>query len=253
MPKVNLEAKIGVLCWASLAPGLVTRASSVDAEFVMRMEDLLDLYMEPYDPSFPVVNFDETPVQLIGETRVPVPMEAGRVTRIDYEYRRNGTANLFVMFERHTGWRKVNVTEHRKSKDFAEQMRELVDVHYPEARKIRVVLDNLNTHRAAVLYERFEASEARRILRKLEFHFTPKHASWLNMVEIEIGVLSKQCLDRRIPTLEELKHEVCAWEMMRNDQRATIDWLFDVDQAREKMGRSYPVHGDASSELTMAA
>jgi transposase len=144
------------------------------------------------------------------------------------------------MFERHAGWRHINVTEHRTATDFAEQMRELVDHHYPDAQKIRVVLDNLNTHRPSALYERFDPAEARRILRKLEFHFTPKHASWLNMVEIEIGVLSKQCLDRRIPSIEELSREVAAWVADRNERGSTINWLFDVDAARRKMGRSYP-------------
>lgn len=214
---------------------------SVDAEFVARMEDVLDLYAEPYDPRFPVVNFDETPIQLIGETRVPVPAAPGRSARIDYEYRRHGTANLFVAFDRHQGWRNVDVTERRTLDDFAEQMRQLVDVHYPDAERIRVVLDNLNTHRVSALYDRFEPEEARRIASRLEFHFTPKHASWLNMVEIEIGVLSKQCLDRRIASTDELASEINAWQNARNAENAGIDWLFDVAQARAKLGRHYPI------------
>jgi transposase len=214
---------------------------AVDAEFVARMEDVLDLYAEPYDPRFPVVNFDETPIQLIGETRVPVPAAPGRAARVDYEYRRHGTANLFVAFDRHQGWRNVNVTERRTIDDFAEQMRQLVDVHYPDAERIRVVLDNLNTHRVSALYDRFEPEEARRIASCLEFHFTPKHASWLNMVEIEIGVLSKQCLDRRIASIDELTSEVGAWQDVRNAENAGIDWLFDVTQARAKLGRHYPI------------
>jgi transposase len=214
---------------------------SVDAEFVARMEDVLDLYGEPYDPRFPVVNFDETPIQLIGETRVPTPATSKHSARIDYEYRRNGTANLFIAFDRHRSWRNVNVTQRRTLDDFADQMRELVDVHYPDAERIRVVLDNLNTHRVAALYGRFEPQEARRIARRLEFHFTPKHASWLNMVEIEIGVLTQQCLDRRIPSIEVLSDEIGAWQEIRNTQGKGIDWLFDVAGARQKLGRHYPI------------
>lgn len=220
----------------------------VDAEYVTRMEDVLDLYAEAHDPEFPVVNFDESPVQLIGETRVPVPAAPGRPKRTDYEYKRHGVANLFVIFDRHLGWRHVDVTERRTAEDFAEQMRKLVDVHFPEATKIRVVLDNLNTHRMSALYDRFEAEEARRIASKLEFHFTPKHASWLNMVEIEIGVLAKQCLDRRIASIELLTTEVGAWQVARNEAQATIDWLFDVQQARSKLGRSYPTPSTRAHE-----
>ncbi len=212
----------------------------VDAEYVARMEDILDLYEEPPDPSRPVVNFDETPIQLIGETRVPIAAKKGTPRRVDYEYKRNGTANLFVTVDRHAKKRKVTVTDHRTKIDFALQMRELVDIDYPEAERIRVVLDNLNTHTAASLYEAFEPAEARRLLRKIEFHFTPKHASWLNMVEIEIGVLSKQCLDRRIPDKQTLTREVTAWERQRNAEGATIRWLFTVEKARTKMGAAYP-------------
>jgi len=179
-------------------------------------------------------------IQLIGETRVPLVAKKGKPRRIDYEYKRNGTANLFVTVDRHAGTRKVNVTDHRTKIDFARQMRELVDVDYPQTELVRVVLDNLNTHTEAALYEAFEPAEARRLLRKIEFHFTPKHASWLNMVEIEIGVLSKQCLDRRIPDKETLTREVAAWERQRNDDGATIRWMFTVDKAREKMGAAYP-------------
>lgn len=212
----------------------------VDSEFVARMEDILDLYAEPPDPQRPVVNFDETPIQLIGETRVPIAAKRGKLRKIDYEYKRNGTANLFVTVDRHAKKRKVTVTDRRTKIDFARQMKELVDVDYPEADLLRVVLDNLNTHRPASLYEAFDPAEARRILRKLEFHFTPKHASWLNMVEIEIGVLSKQCLDRRIPDKETLVHEVSAWESQRNAEGATICWMFTVERARTKMGAAYP-------------
>lgn len=213
----------------------------VDAEYVARMEDILDLYEEPPDPARPVVNFDETPIQLIGETRVPIAAKKGKPRRINYEYKRNGTANLFVTVDRYAKKRKVNVTDRRTKIDFALQMREIVDVDYPDADLVRVVLDNLNTHAAAALYEAFEPAEARRILRRLEFHFTPKHASWLNMVEIEIGVLSKQCLDRRIPDKETLAREVAAWERQRNAEGATIRWLFTVKKARRKMGPAYPL------------
>jgi transposase len=213
----------------------------VDGEYVARMEDVLDLYAESADPAKPVVCFDETPVQQIGEARVPIPAEAGRPARIDYEYRRNGTANLFVFLNAHEPWRHVKVTDHRTCTDFAECMRDLVDTHYPEASYIRVVLDNLSAHSASALYQTFPAEEARRILRKIEFHFVPKHASWLNMVEIEIGVLKGQCLDRRIGDRGTLEREVAAWEGRRNAAGARVNWLFTVENAREKMGRAYPV------------
>src|SRR5438132_5672832 len=170
----------------------------VDGEYVARMEDVLDLYAEAPDPKRPVVCFDESPVQLIGEARQPIPAKPGQTERYDCEYRRNGTANLFVFLDVNHPWRKVKVTQRRAAEDFATCMRELVDVHYPEAERIRLVLDNLSTHSAGALYQTFPADEARRVLRRLEFHYVPKHASWLNMVEIEISVLASQCLDRRI-------------------------------------------------------
>lgn len=212
----------------------------VDAEYVARMEDVLELYAELPDESSPVVCFDETPVQLIGESRTPIPAGPGRPKRIDYEYRRNGVANLFVFLDAHRSWRHVKVTEQRTRHDFAQCMRELVDIHYPDAKRIRVVLDNLSTHRPGALYDTFQADEARRILRRLEFHFVPKHASWLNMVEIEIGVLSGQCLDRRIADAKRLERETRAWCRMRNESGARIKWLFDVTKAREKMKHAYP-------------
>ncbi|MDX8529336.1 IS630 family transposase, partial [Mesorhizobium sp. MSK_1335] len=176
----------------------------VDAEYVARMEDVLDLYAEDPDPKRPVVCFDESPTQLIGEVRQPIPAAPGKLERYDCEYKRNGTANLFVFLDAHRSWRKVKVTERRAADDFASCMRDLVDSHYPEAERIRVVLDNLSTHSPAALYQALPASEARRILKRLEFHYTPKHASWLNMVEIEIGVLRSQCLDRRIESHQRL-------------------------------------------------
>ena len=212
----------------------------VDAEFVARMEDVLELYAEVPDEQRPVVCFDETPRQLIGEARVPVVAKPGRPARFDYEYVRNGTANVFMFIDVHRPWRHAKVTDRRTSHDFAECMRDLVDVHYPKAAQIRVVMDNLSTHTPAALYERFDAAEARRILRRLELHYTPKHASWLNMVEIEIGVMVSQCLDRRIPSKSILVREVKAWERRRNSEKSRIRWVFTLERAREKLGKSYP-------------
>ena len=212
----------------------------INAEYVARMEDVLQLYAEMPDPRRPVVCFDETPRQLIGEARVPVPAEPGKPRRVDYEYVRNGTANVFMFIDVNRPWRCAKVTDQRTCIDFAECMRDLVDVHYPEAARIRVVLDNLSAHSAGALYQRFPPEEARRILNRLEFHFTPKHASWLNMVEIEIGVMVQQCLDRRIPNKDTLVAEVGRWERRRNAEGAKIKWLFTVDRARQKMGRAYP-------------
>jgi len=207
----------------------------VDGEYVARMEDVLDLYAEAPDPKRPVVCFDESPIQLIGEVRQPIPAEPGQL-----EYRRNGTVNLFVFLDTNRPWRKVKVTAQRTAKDYAQCMRELVDVHYPDADTIRVVQDNLSSHAAGALYQAFPPAEARRILRRLEFHYTPKHASWLNMVEIEIGVLRGQCLDRRIDDPNKLKREIAAWERQRNAARARINWMFTTGKARTKMGRAYP-------------
>jgi transposase len=212
----------------------------VDGEYVARMEDVLDLYAEAPDPKQPVVCFDESPIQLIGEVRQPIPAKPGQIERYDCEYRRNGTANLFVFLDVNRPWRKVKVTERRAAEDFAACMRELTDVHYPAAERIRVVLDNLSTHSAGALYQTFPADEARRVLRRLEFHYVPKHASWLNMVEIEIGVLASQCLDRRIESYSRLVAEIAAWEKRRNRDRARINWMFTTEKARAKMGRAYP-------------
>jgi transposase len=212
----------------------------VDAEYVARMEDVLDLYAEDPDPKRPVVCFDESPTQLIGEVRQPIPAAPGRIERYDCEYRRNGTANLFVFLDVHRPWRKVKITESRAAVDFAACMRDLVDLHFPQAERIRVVLDNLSTHSAAALYQTFPAEEARRVLRRLEFHYVPKHASWLNMVEIEIGVLAGQCLDRRIESIEQLAAEIAVWERQRNAAGARIKWMFTTEKARAKMGRAYP-------------
>jgi transposase len=212
----------------------------VDGEYVARMEDVLDLYAEEPDPKRPVVCFDESPTQLIGEVRQPIPAEPGQLERFDCEYKRNGTANLFIFLDIHRPWRKVKVTDRRAAEDFAVCMRELTDVHFPEAERIRLVLDNLSTHFPGALYQAFPPCEARRVLRRLEFHYVPKHASWLNMVEIEIGVLRSQCLDRRIATREQLVSEIAAWERQRNASGARIKWMFTTDKARAKMGRAYP-------------
>jgi len=212
----------------------------IDGEYVARMEDILDLYAEASDPTRPVVCFDESPVQLIGEVRQPIPAAPGQLERYDYEYKRNGTANLFVCLDAHRPWRKVKVTERRTAEDFAICMRELTDVDFPEAERIRVVLDNLSTHTPGALYEAFPACEARRVLQRLEFHYTPKHASWLNMVEIEISVMSSQCLDRRINSRERLAFELDAWQRKRNASRARINWMFSTEKARAKMARAYP-------------
>lgn len=213
---------------------------AVGAEFVWRMEDLLDLYAEPHDPKRPVVNFDESTKQLVAETRTPLPPGPGQPERFDYEYARNGTANLFLLCQPLGGWRRVAVTDRRTKHDFALQMRELVDRHFPDAERIRVVLDNLNTHTPAALYEAFPAAEARRIAKKLEFHYTPVHGSWLNMAELEFSMLSRQCLGRRIPDRATLETEVATWEAARNEQRATIRWQFTVEDARVKLHRLYP-------------
>jgi transposase len=212
----------------------------VDAAYVAAMEDVLDLYAETPDPRYPVICFDESPTQLIGEVRQPIPAKPGQLERFDSEYRRNGTVNLFVFLDAHRSWRKVKVTDRRCAADFAICMRELSDIHFPKADKIRVVLDNLSTHSQAALYSTLPAPEARRILRRLEFHFTPKHASWLNMVEIEIGVLRSQCLDRRIDNKQFLVSEVAAWEQRRNTNGARINWMFTAEKARNKMARAYP-------------
>lgn len=204
------------------------------------MEDVLELYAEPDDPTQPRVNFDECSVELHKEVRPPEPAGPGRPARIDYEYERNGTANLFVVVDPTAGRRHVTVTERRTRADFAQQMKVLCDDLYPDADRVRVVLDNLNTHTAGSLYEAFAPAEARRLAAKLEFHYTPKHASWLNMAELELSVLARQCLSRRIPDSATLAAEVKAWQDARNRDRVRIDWCFKVADARKKMRRVYP-------------
>ncbi len=204
------------------------------------MEDVLELYEQGFDALRPVVCFDETSKQLVRELRIAVPAKLGQVERFDYEYKRNGVANLFMMCEPKGGWRHVEVTDRHTKLDFAEQMKYLVDEAFPEAEKIRLVMDNLSTHSRGAVYDRFAPTEASRILRKLEFHFTPKHASWLNMAEIELSVLARQCLSRRIADKEVLRREVKAWEEKRNQAKNQIRWKMTVDTARQKLIRHYP-------------
>ena len=204
------------------------------------MEDVLELYAEPYDPERPVVCFDEKSLQLLAETRPPLPVAPGEPARQDYEYKRQGTANLFVSVEPLAGRRRVRVTAQRTRLDFANEMKQLVDVDYPEAKCIRVVLDNLNTHGPASLYGAFVPEEASRLRHRLEFHYTPKHASWLNMAEIEISALSRQCLKRRVSDTAALAAETEAWQTERNRKQVMIHWHFTVPDARSKLSRLYP-------------
>ena len=213
--------------------------ANMNAEYIAQMEHILDIYAEPADIKRPLINFDEAMKQLVSEVTPPVPMKPKHPQKQDYEYKREGMANIYLFFDRHNGWRKTKVTESKKAADFAHCMKDLVDIHYPQAEVIRVVMDNYNTHRAASLYKTFPAQEARRIMKKLEFHYTPKHASWLNMVEIEIGNMNQQCLDRRMGDRDFLIQELEAWESRRNQKNATIDWMFNVDAARKKLNRAY--------------
>jgi hypothetical protein len=213
---------------------------TISPEFVWHMEDVLDLYGEPATPDRPRVCFDECPYQLIGDVRMPLAPRPGQLERYDYEYRRAGTCNLFIFVQPETGWRHIEVTDRRTALDFAQCMKALVDVHFPDAAVIQVVLDQLNTHTPAALYQAFEPAEARRIVRKLEFHYTPKHGSWLNMAEIELSVLSHQCLDRRLPDSQAVRDEVAAWEAQRNEAQAAIHWRFTAQEARIKLKRLYP-------------
>jgi DDE superfamily endonuclease len=211
------------------------------AEFVAAMEDVLAVYQRPPDPAHPVLCMDETSKQLVGERRVALPIAPGQPRREDYEYERHGVANLFLFSEPLTGWREVQVTERRTRTDWAIAMRELSERHYARAERITVVLDNLNTHGPASFYEAFAPEEARRLTERFEFHYTPKHGSWLNMAEIELSVLSRQCLDRRIGEAGFLRREIEAWQQRRNAASKTIDWQFTASDARIKLKRLYPV------------
>ena len=210
------------------------------AAFVAGMEDVLEVYHRPHDPDRPVVCLDETSKQLIAETRVPIPAKPGHPKRYDYEYQRNGTANLFMMFAPLEGWRHVKVTDRHTALDYAQVLKELSDTHFPNAKKIVLVQDNLNTHKPASLYEAFPPAEARRLVERFEWHYTPKHGSWLDMAESELGVLSSQCLGRRIPDKQTLIVEVAAWEKDRNKRHTKADWQFTTADARIKLKRLYP-------------
>ena len=208
------------------------------------MEDILDIYHLPYDPNYPVVCFDESNKQLVAEKRTSMPAAPGQPERYDYEYRRNGVRNLFLLFSPLVSWRHIQVTELRTHLEWAHCMKDLVDVHFPEATRIIVIQDNLNTHNPAFLYEVFEPTEAKRILDKLDFHFTPKHGSWLNMAEIEFSILSRQCLNRYIKNEASLIQEIQSWQEDRNKIQATVDWQFTTDNARIKLKKLYPSIND---------
>ena len=210
------------------------------AEFVYHMEDVLGVYKRPYDPKRPVVCMDETFKQLIGETREPLPVRPGDVERYDHVYVRNGVASLFLAFEPLAGWRTVTVTDHRRRTEWASFVRGLVDGRYKDAEKVVLVMDQLNTHSPASLYEALPPEEAERIARRLEVHHTPKHGSWLNMAEIELGVLGRQCLSRRLAKQSTLTEQVAAWEAQRNAAAAKVDWQFTTPDARIKLRRLYP-------------
>jgi DDE superfamily endonuclease len=211
-----------------------------NADFVAHMEDILDLYRRPYDPAYPVVNMDEKPIQFIAETRLPIPAQPGKPRRYDYEYERKGTASLFLFTEPLTGWRIVDAQPQRTAVDWAHQVQQLLDGHYPEAEKVRLVCDNLNTHKPASLYEAFDPAEAHRLAQRLDIHYTPKHGSWLNIAEVELSVLTRQCLDRRIADLKTLDKEIKAWEQTRNAKQTGVDWRFTTEDARIRLKRLYP-------------
>lgn len=211
-----------------------------DGEYVWRMEDVIQTYMLPYDPRRPVVCFDEASKQLFGEVREPEQTQRGQPARSDSEYERKGVCNQFMMCEPLRGWRHVKVTNRRTRLDYAECLKELVDVHYPQADKILLVQDNLNTHSGGSVYERYGPAEAWRILERIEWHYTPKHGSWLNMAETEIGIMNRQCLDRRLDCQTKLAREVAAWEKVRNAKQARIHWTFTLAVARQKLRKLYP-------------
>jgi hypothetical protein len=204
------------------------------------MEEVLDLYHRPYDPEIPLICMDEKPVQLLGDTREPLPAAPGYPARYDFEYTRNGTACIFLFTEPLKGWRRVSARKHRKKEDWAHEVRELLETDYPNARKIILVCDNLNTHTIGAFYTAFPPAEASRLLKRLEIHHTPKHGSWLNIAEIELSALSRQCLDRRLDNLTLLVQEIKKWETSRNHNQKPVDWQFTSDNARIKLKRLYP-------------
>jgi hypothetical protein len=214
--------------------------ASKNGEFVARMEDILEVYKLPYDPNIPMVCMDEQPYQLLGETREPVPMKPGKPAKEDYEYVREGTCSIFMFTEPLGGWRHVHASKRRTKRDWALRIRELLEVHYPNAPKVRLVMDNLNTHTVSSLYETFAPDIALGLAKRLEIHFTPKHGSWLNVAEIELSAMTKQCLGKRIATMDELQTQVSAWESKRNADTKSIDWQFSTDDARIKLKWLYP-------------
>ncbi len=211
-----------------------------NADFVMHMEDVLEVYKRPFDSKLPVVCMDEQPTQLIREAREVIPARPGMPERVDYEYERNGTATNFMFTEPLAGWRKVNVRERKTKIDWAEEIKELLDVDYPDVEKVILVCDNLNTHKLSSLYEAFDPCEARRLVERLEVHFTPRHGSWLNIAEIELSVFTRQCLARRMPDIQTLQTNAIAWHHERNTQQKTVDWQFKTENARIKLKRLYP-------------
>lgn len=211
-----------------------------NAEFVAHMEEVLEIYKKPYQSALPVICMDEQPTQLIKETRTKMPVEPGQPERVDYEYERNGTATNFMFTEPLGGWRKVSVRQQKTALDWAKEIKELLDKDYPQAEKVVLVCDNLNTHKMASFYEAFAPEEALRLARRLEIHYTPKHGSWLNVAEIELSVFTKQCLDRRIPDMTTLQQEAKAWYRNRNAKQKTVDWQFTTEHARIKLKRLYP-------------
>jgi hypothetical protein len=211
-----------------------------NAEFVANMENVLEIYKMPYNSAIPVICMDEQPTQLIKETRMKMTLEPGKPERVDYEYERNGTAANFMFTEPLGSWRKVNVRQQKTSIDWAYEIKELLDKDYPQAHKVVLVCDNLNTHKIASLYEAFDPQEALRLAKRLEIHYTPKHGSWLNVAEIELSVFTKQCLDRRIPDMTTLQQEAKAWYRKRNSNQKAVDWQFTTDDARVKLKRLYP-------------
>jgi len=214
--------------------------SKADADFVCAMEDVLEVYQRPYDPAYPVVCMDESSKQLLKEVCKPLPLEPGRVQCYDTEYERNGTRNIFMFFEPLAAERFIEITEQRKAVDWAKQMKELLDVQYPDAEKVVLVMDNLNTHTPASFYKAFPPDEARRLTQRLEIHYTPKHGSWLNMAEIELSILARQCLNRRIPDENTMIEEVKAWQNDRNNDARPMSWRFNTQDARVKLEKLYP-------------
>ena len=215
-----------------------------NADFVAHMEDVLDVYHEPYDPSCPMICMDEQPIQMVKETRSSIPMEPGEVERRDYQYDRVGVANAFMFCEPLAGQRYISITERRTSVDWAHEIKNLLDNRYPTAAKIRLVMDQLNTHNIGSLYKAFPAEEARRLAQRLEIHHTPKHGSWLNIAEIELSCMTKQCLKDYIPDIETLSSETTAWFEQRNQDTVTVNWQFSTGKARTKLKRLYPVFSD---------